>query len=282
MTFELAKLAQLEAAYRCRYEVTRDPVTGECLGAFPVTHTITGVVPKHGHAAPAYAHVGIGNLESLNWRIFDINGRTLTHGSEQNFSRTRKGYVRMLRYGLRHVRLYGEHGVVRRVYPRELAHRAVPAGENPWTDRRWLAPITDVSDDQAARMRVEAETDARAPMVDLAARLDIDPDEWLQVWALSPGAALIFFGLSSHSRIVTVLKQKPTTAREIKRYRPEASLYGIKAISAVPGAHVDANKPGRCDAAWRAGLSPIHGSPDDGSRCSLPAGHDGEHQARKA
>lgn len=38
----------------------------------------------------------------------------------------------------------------------------------------------------------------------------------------------------------------------------------------------------RCRAVWRAGLSPRWGSPDDGARCILPIGHNGEHIVERA
>lgn len=66
---------------------------------------------------------------------------------------------------------------------------------------------------------------------------EFEPDEWLQVWTLTPENALAFFGLDAATHEVVVLKDSPQTDREREKYRPEAKLFGIRAMPAVPGAH---------------------------------------------
>ncbi len=67
--------------------------------------------------------------------------------------------------------------------------------------------------------------------------MDIEPDEWLMVWTLTPESALKFFGLDARKHEVKVLKEGPETEREREKYRPDAKLFGIRAMPAVPGAH---------------------------------------------
>ena len=69
--------------------------------------------------------------------------------------------------------------------------------------------------------------------------ISFDPDDYLQVWSISPETALAFFGLSADTHEVVVLKPRPETEREIASYHPWAVLYGIRAMPAVPGAHAD-------------------------------------------
>jgi hypothetical protein len=57
---------------------------------------------------------------------------------------------------------------------------------------------------------------------------EIEYDEYLQIWSMSAQSALECFGLASATHEVVVLKDKPETAREIERYKPDAKLYGIK------------------------------------------------------
>lgn len=66
-----------------------------------------------------------------------------------------------------------------------------------------------------------------------------DPDDYLQVWTLSPERALAFFGLDAATHEVVILKTAPETERERASYRADAVLYGIRATPAVPGAHHD-------------------------------------------
>lgn len=63
---------------------------------------------------------------------------------------------------------------------------------------------------------------------------EIDPDSWLMVWTLTPESALNFFGLDATDHEVVVLKEGPQSERERERYRPDAKLFGIRAM---PGAH---------------------------------------------
>lgn len=114
---------EMERRYHVRYEA--GPFV-----TFPVTHRLDGrPMPYTDGGIAAWGCVTISNLEHVQWRIVDATGRVLIHGTEQNLTRSRRGYVRMLRTALKHMRDYG--GV--RVYPRERAHRAWAAGSNPWT-----------------------------------------------------------------------------------------------------------------------------------------------------
>jgi len=119
-----AIVLEMESRYHCRYE----PGGLGCgCAAFPVTHVLNAEA-RPGYPAPAFAWIGIGNIEILNYRIYSATGMTLVHGSERNYGRTRLGYIQMLKLALQHVRAYN----ARRVYPRDLTHRAPAAGLNPW------------------------------------------------------------------------------------------------------------------------------------------------------
>ncbi len=125
---------QMERSYRCRYERGTHTI-------FPVTHVLeTDLARRYcDDSRPAFAHVQIGNLEHASYRIMDVHGATIVHGSEQNHARTRIGYVRMLRRVLRRISV--DVLVARRVFVRDAANRPPVAGKNPWTDARWLAPM---------------------------------------------------------------------------------------------------------------------------------------------
>lgn len=105
-------IKDMESRYHCRYE--RGVGT-----TFPVTHVLDGPGRRR------YAHICINNGELLNWCIMSETGERIVHSHEQNHGRTKSGYIRMIRRALNAVRAYG---TARRVYPRDPAHRKVPAG----------------------------------------------------------------------------------------------------------------------------------------------------------
>lgn len=109
----------MERRYGVRYE--RAP-----WGLFPVTHAIDQPLGDSGRRA-VWGCVSISNFEHVQWCLYDVHGERAIHGTEHNYSRTRRGYYQMLRAALRHMR------DGRRVYPHEASTRKMPAGQNPWT-----------------------------------------------------------------------------------------------------------------------------------------------------
>lgn len=64
-----------------------------------------------------------------------------------------------------------------------------------------------------------------------------EPDEWLMVWTTSAERSLSFFNLDAATHEVKVLADGPQTEGDKRRYKPEAKLFGIRAVPAVPGSH---------------------------------------------
>lgn len=56
----------------------------------------------------------------------------------------------------------------------------------------------------------------------------IEYDEYLYIWTFNEADALACFGLSADTHTVVLLKDKPTSEREIAKYRDDAKLFGIK------------------------------------------------------
>ena len=117
----------MERQYHCKY------ITGSH-STFPVTHVLNNGDRGEGKTPVRYAHIGIGNGEHVSWTLYDARGNVVIHSSESNLSRTRHGYIRMIKAALRHVRCYG----AQRVYPSNLEHRKATA-RNPaqWTAHSW-------------------------------------------------------------------------------------------------------------------------------------------------
>jgi len=50
---------------------------------------------------------------------------------------------------------------------------------------------------------------------------------YIEIWSLTAEDACRFFGVDPEKHHVVVLKDKPTTEREVAKYKPEAKLFGV-------------------------------------------------------
>jgi hypothetical protein len=117
----------MERQYHCKYVAGGGSM-------FPVTHVLHKGDREKGKTPMRYAHIGISNGEHLNWTLYDERGTVVVQGSERNHSRTRLGYIHMIKGALRLVRYYG----AQRVYPSNSTHRKEPARSPArWMPHAW-------------------------------------------------------------------------------------------------------------------------------------------------